>query len=215
MSTTEISMLRYIQETPDQVRANIGDSKNLTRRMVDLFLSHPYRTIWLVACGSSCNACHCARYYMKSRLGAEVKIVTPFTFNHYEHDMTPEDFVVCISQSGCSTNTIESLRLCRKLGVPAIGLTGNIHSDFKNEADEVIDFGLGSEKLDFVTKGVVTLTAFLMLFALHAARAQNILSDEDVIADKKQMMACMDSYDALIAAYPAYFEANKIGRAHV
>lgn len=110
---------------------------------------------------------HCARYYMKSRLGAEVKIVTPFTFNHYEHDMTPEDFVVCISQSGCSTNTIESLRLCRKLGVPAIGLTGNIHSDFKNEADEVIDFGLGSEKLDFVTKGVVTLTAFLMLFALH------------------------------------------------
>lgn len=209
MSTTEISMLRYIQETPDQVRANIGDSKNLTRRMVDLFLSHPYRTIWLVACGSSCNACHCARYYMKSRLGAEVKIVTPFTFNHYEHDMTPEDFVVCISQSGCSTNTIESLRLCRKLGVPAIGLTGNIHSDFKNEADEVIDFGLGSEKLDFVTKGVVTLTAFLMLFALHAARAQNILSDEDVIADKKQMMACMDSYDALIAAYPAYFEANK------
>lgn len=35
MSTTEISMLRYIKETPDQVRANIGDSKNLTRRMVE------------------------------------------------------------------------------------------------------------------------------------------------------------------------------------
>lgn len=202
-------MLRYIEETPDQVRANINDSKRLTQRMVDLYLSRPYRTIWLVACGSSCNAGHCARYYLRNRLGVEVKVITPFTFNHYEHDMTQDDFVVCISQSGCSTNTIESLRLCRELGVPAIGLTGNRNSDFKNEADEVIDFGLGAEKLDFVTKGVVTLTAFLMLFALHAAHAQNKLSADDVEADKKQMLACMDSYEALIATYPAYFEANK------
>ena len=102
-----------------------------TQRMVELYLSRPYRTVWLVACGSSCNAGHCARYYMKQYLGVEVKIVTPFTFNHYEHDMTPDDFVVCISQSGCSTNTIESLQLCRRLGVRAIGLTGNIHSDFR------------------------------------------------------------------------------------
>ena len=95
-------MLRYIQETPAQVRATIAASARLTQRMVELYLSRPYRTVWLVACGSSCNAGHCARYYMKQYLGVEVKIVTPFTFNHYEHDMTPDDFVVCISQSGCS-----------------------------------------------------------------------------------------------------------------
>ena len=132
-------MLRYIQETPAQVRANIAASAQLTQRMVELYLARPYRTVWLVACGSSCNAGYCARYYMKQYLGTEVKIVTPFTFNHYEHDMTPDDFVVCISQSGCSTNTIESLQLCRRLGIRAIGLTGNVHSDFEREADEVID----------------------------------------------------------------------------
>lgn len=58
-------MLRYIQETPAQVRANIAASARLTQRMVELYLSRPYRTVWLVACGSSCNAGHCARYYMK------------------------------------------------------------------------------------------------------------------------------------------------------
>lgn len=209
MEKNELSMLRYIQQTPAQVRANIANSERLTKRMVELYLRRPYRTIWLVACGSSCNAGHCARYYLRRRLGVEVKIVTPFTFNHYEHDMTPGDFVVCISQSGCSTNTIESLRLCRRLGVPAIGLTGNVHSDFEREADEVIDFGLGSEKLDFVTKGVVTLTAFLMLFALHAACAQGRLDAGTAAAEKQQMLACVDGYEALVAAYPAYFEANK------
>lgn len=209
MEHTELSMLRYIQETPAQVRANIAASARLTRRMVELYLARPYRTVWLVACGSSCNAGYCARYYMKQYLGTEVKIVTPFTFNHYEHDMTPDDFVVCISQSGCSTNTIESLQLCRRLGIRAIGLTGNVHSDFEREADEVIDFGLGGEKLDFVTKGVVTLTAFLMLFALHAAHAQGRLSSQALEEQKRQMMVCMENYDALISAFPAYFEANK------
>ena len=40
-------MLRYIQETPAQVRANIAASARLTQRMGELYLSRPYRTVWL------------------------------------------------------------------------------------------------------------------------------------------------------------------------
>ena len=171
MDSGELSMKRYILETPDTVRHNIACSEELTHKMTELYLKRMYRSIWLVACGSSCNAALCARYLMQKLLGAPVRVVTPFTFNHYEHDITERDFVVCISQSGCSTNTIESLQVCRRMGIPAVGLTGNIHSDFEKEADQVISFGLGGEKLDFVTKGVVTLSTFLMLFALHTAVA--------------------------------------------
>lgn len=209
MNNTELSMLKYIMETPEQVRENIRNAQSLTAKIVELFGRRAYKSIWLVACGSSCNAAHCARYYMREKLDVEVKVVTPFTFNHYEHDMTPDDFVICISQSGCSTNTIESLRICRKLGIPAIGLTGNIHSDFEREADEVIDYGLGEEKLDFVSKGVVTLAAFLMLFALYAARAQGRLTGEQVEKEKAQMLLCMENYAEQIVKFPAYFEANK------
>lgn len=209
MGKSELSMLKYIEETPSQVRANIADSARLTRRMVELYCSRPIRTIWLTACSSSYNGCQCARYYMKRFLGVEVKVLPPFTFNHYEHDVTSEDFVVCVSQSGYSTNAIESLRLCRSLGIPAIGLTGNVESDFKDEADEVIDLGLGEEKLDFVTKGVVTLAAFLMLFALHGAHARGRIDEETIAQEKQKMLRCMDNYEALIARYPAYFEANK------
>lgn len=209
MGKSELSMLRYIEETPGQVRANIADSRQLTKRMVELYCSRPIRTIWLVACSSSYNGSQCARYYMKHFLGVEVKVIPPFTFNHYEHDVTEEDFVICVSQSGYSTNAIESLRLCRSLGIPAIGLTGNTDSDFKKEADEVIDLGLGVEKLDFVTKGVAALTAFLMLFALHGACAKGRIGEDVIAREKQKMLTCMDNYEALIAAYPAYFEANK------
>jgi len=209
MDSNALSMLKYIMETPAQVRSNIKNAESLTAKMVSLFAARPYKSVWLVACGSSCNAAHCARYYMREYLGVEVKVITPFTFNHYEHDMDKDDFVVCISQSGCSTNTVESLRLCKKLGVPAIGLTGNVHSDFEREADDVVDYGLGEEKLDFVSKGVVTLMVFLMLFALYAARAQGRINNEQVETEKAQMLLGIDNYEEQIRNFPAYFEANK------
>lgn len=209
MDSNAPSMLKYIMETPAQVRKNIYNAKVLTEKMVELFTNRPYRSIWLVACGSSCNAAHCARYYMREHLGVEIKVITPFTFNYYEHNMREDDFVVCISQSGCSTNTIESLRLCKKLGIPAIGLTGNAHSDFEREADYVVDYGLGGEKLDFVSKGVVTLTVFLMLFALYAAYAGGRISEKQVEEEKDEMLRSIDNYEEQIHSFPAYFEANK------
>lgn len=210
MERTELSMERYILETPGVVRRNIENSAELTKKLTDLYLEKPRRSVWMVACGSSCNAVHCARYYMRRMLGVDIKVITPFTFNHYEHDMTSEDFVICVSQSGCSTNTIESLRLCRSLGIPAVGLTGNIHSNFESEADIVIDFGLGGEQLDFVTKGVVTLAAFLMLFAAHTANRQGKLPEEQLYGEKRQMALCMDNFDAVITQFGAYFERNKM-----
>ena len=98
MDSNALSMLKYIMETPAQVRSNIKNAESLTAKMVSLFAARPYKSVWLVACGSSCNAAHCARYYMREYLGVEVKVITPFTFNHYEHDMDKDDFVVCISR---------------------------------------------------------------------------------------------------------------------
>jgi glucoselysine-6-phosphate deglycase len=209
MDSGELSMKRYILETPDTVRHNIACSEELTHKMTELYLKRMYRSIWLVACGSSCNAALCARYLMQKLLGVPVRVVTPFTFNHYEHDITERDFVVCISQSGCSTNTIESLQVCRRMGIPAVGLTGNIHSDFEKEADQVISFGLGGEKLDFVTKGVVTLSTFLMLFALHTAVRLGRLDEASAEEQKAQMRLAMENYESIVAGFDVFFQRNR------
>lgn len=209
MKQTDISMLGYIRETPLTISRNISQSEALTQDLTALFLQQPRLRIRIVACGSSYNAALCARSYMKGVLGIPVEIVTPFTFNHYEHDLTPGDFVLCMSQSGCSTNTLESLRLCKTLGIPAIGVTGNVHSDFEREADMVIDFGLGGEQLDFVTKGVVAQTAFLNLFALHTAQALGRLSSQEVAGQKAEMTKAMDNYQYIVQNFPPYFEEHK------
>lgn len=172
------TMLTYIEQTPAQLKLNVERSEELTAELVDLYAQKPCHSIWIVACGSSSNGSQCARYFMMKYLQREVKIVSPATFIYGEHDLHEDDFVFVISQSGCSTNSIEALDELRKLGITAIGLTGNVDSDFKDHADLVVDYGVGEETVGYVTKGVTTLAQFLMLFAIEAGARTGIVSPE-------------------------------------
>ena len=112
-------------------------------------------------------------------LNCDVKIVPPNSFVYHDHHLNENDLAFVVSQSGCSTNSIEALKKLKELGHLAIGLTGNINSDFKDWSDLLIDYSVGKETVGYVTKGVATLAQFLMLFALEAALAKQKISIED------------------------------------
>ena len=206
MEKLNVTMKDYILETPQTVLNNLENCYNLTDPLVHAFLKKTYNRIIIVASGSSCNASHMARHFMMKQLNMEVKIVTPFTFTNYEHNVKEDDFVICVSQSGCSTNTIKALRKCRELGIPAIGLTGNVNSDFKTEADLVIDYCVGIELVGYVTKGVVTLSLFLMLFALNA----NIDSKlKDRVFIEKDIKKAMTAHAEMVEAFDKFYAKNR------
>lgn len=165
----EKTMNDYILETPEVVLSNLKKKNSLTRELVNLFFEKEYKDICIIASGSSYNAAVCARPFMRKVLKKEIKIIPPFTFENYEFDVLDDSFTVVISQSGCSTNSISALKKLKSLGKPAIGITGNMESDFKYIADYCIDYGVGIETVGYVTKGVVTLAEFLMLFSLETA----------------------------------------------
>ena len=52
-----------------------------------------------------------------------------------------------------------------KLNRKAIVLTGDLNSDIVSVADLAVDFGVGEETVGYVTKGVIALSLYLMLFA--------------------------------------------------
>ena len=209
MEKLNVTMKDYILETPQTVLENINRSKALTQSLVSAFLEKNYKRIIVVASGSSCNATHLARLFMMKYLNLEVKVVTPFTFTNYEHNVSDEEFVFCISQSGCSTNTIKALRKCRELGIPAIGLTGNVNSDFKTEADLVVDYGVGIELVGYVTKGVVTLALYLMLFALEVALAKNTITEEGYALVKAEMTKAMDAHKEMVDAFDVLYNKHR------
>jgi len=194
MEESKKTMQNYVEETPAVVAKNVARSAKLTAPLVDEFVKGGYKDIWIIACGSSYNASYCARPLMRKVLGMEVKVVTPFFFNYYEDDLKADDFVFVISQSGCSTNSIMALDHLRKMGRRAIGLTGNLDSDFRDHADLLVDYGVGIEKVGYVTKGVVTLAEFLMLFALEAGRRLGTLTAAKVQSYKDEILAAAKAH---------------------
>lgn len=173
-----ITMLTYVEKTPARIQASAANAAQLTGSLVDAFLARGYRAIWIIACGSSANAGWCARPFMRSCLGIDVEVVSPSAFIF--SDFVPSEDTLCfvVSQSGCSTNSIAALDRLRELGRPTIGLTGNVDSDFRDHSDLLVDYGVGVEVVGYVTKGVVALAEFLMLFAAEAALGKKTLSVE-------------------------------------
>lgn len=180
MANTKPTMLTYIEETPMQLELNNNNSKELTKELVNLYLQKKYKTIWIIASGSSSNASNCAKPFMMKYLDCNVEIVPPNTFLYSDLTYTDDDFIFVISQSGCSTNSIDALKKLKSINKTAIGITGNVNSDFKDYADVVIDYGVGVETVGYVTKGVTTLAQFLMLFALEASGTEFIEELNDV-----------------------------------
>ena len=172
------TMFQYIEETSEQCLKNISNSKALTETITRRFLERPYRRIEIVASGSSFHAALTSQYYMERTLGIPVGIVTSLTFELYE-DMIEEDtFYVGISQSGRSNNTGRAMLKIMNHGFPVIGVTGNTDSVMKEYCSDICNWGVGIEKIGFVTKGYSTAALFFMLFALEAALAKGVITRE-------------------------------------
>jgi glucoselysine-6-phosphate deglycase len=190
-----ITMLTYVKESPAQLRINVERRIELTQGTVEAYLEREYRSIWIIACGSSFNASHCAVPFMRKYLGRDVFVVNPGSFLYSEHAPADDTLCLVVSQSGCSTNSIAALDRLREMGIRAIGITGNLDSDFRDHADLEVDYGVGTEYVGYVTKGVVTLAEFLMLFALEAGHAQGTVGDDRYhrLVDQLSMVADVHS----------------------
>lgn len=185
----KMTMLDYIKEAPIQAKENIKSYKELVSPLLQECEEKNIRTIWLIASGSSYNACYCARMFLCKLLSCEIKIVTPFTFVNYENNIVEDDLVLVITQSGLSTNAIEAIKKIKEMNVRAICLSGNTNSDIKDYADIVIDYGVKEELVGYVTKGVTTLTLFLMLFAIAYTKKEEYLKDiEKAISLNEEMI---------------------------
>lgn len=203
------TMLTYIEDTPEQLAYNTAHSKELTKTLVDLYLEKDYKNIWIIACGSSSNGSQCAKPFMMKYLDVDVKVVPPNSFIYLENKMSESDLAFVVSQSGCSTNSIEALDKLKEMGHLAVGLTGNPDSDFKDHADVVIDWGVGVETVGYVTKGVTTLAQFLMLFALEAALAKGKISQDTYDAVIQEMSEAPKRHEAVQKATWDFYHTNE------
>ena len=202
------TMQDYIASCPEYIRANVEQSAELTKPVVEEFMSGSFRTIWIIACGSSMNGSTCARAFVRRYLGVEVKIVAPFTFVTSENDIREDDMVVIVSQSGYSLNALEAADVVKSKGRRCIALTGDVNSDLAKKCDVAANYGVGRETVGYVTRGVTTLALFFMLFAVEAGLASGKLTKEEADTLKEQLRSCADINEAAQKNWSSFYEKN-------
>lgn len=172
-----ITMLDYIKETPERVLDIVHNSYEYTKDLVDFYLQNKCEGLYFVASGSSYNGTLCAKAFMQHIFRQEVKLSTPFTFLHHDMEFINNQMVICVSQSGCSTNTISVLDALKQKNHKTICLVGRDDCDAKKYSDLFVNWRVQEEQIGFVTKGVTTLAAFEMMFVLELSKALEIIND--------------------------------------
>lgn len=202
------TMLDYIRESSIMMEENSKDRKRLTEQLVREYVGHQYENIWIVASGSSYNGAACARMFIQNLLEIQVKLISPFQFVHAEHHVPENDMVIAVSQSGYSKNTMEALDTMRSIGRKAIALTGDLDSDIKDKADLLLDFGVGTETVGYVTKGVSALALYLILFAVEAAREKTGISEKALTEFDREIAKVIEAHNYVQNNFNGFFDQH-------
>jgi glucosamine--fructose-6-phosphate aminotransferase (isomerizing) len=178
-------MLKEIFEQPraviDTIRGRISEEKGdavLENVPFDTKFLKKMRRIHLIACGTSYHAALVGKFLIEEfcRIPVEADIGSEF---RYRNPIIEEDhFLVAISQSGETADTLAALREAKRKGARTLALCNVVESSLAREADHVIYTHAGPEIGVASTKAFTTQLVILFLLALRMGRELGLLSSE-------------------------------------
>ena len=134
--------------------------------------------IVIVACGTSWHAGLLGEYIFEeyTRIPVEVEYASEF---RYRNPIIKEgDFVIAISQSGETADTLAAVKLARKEGAKVIGICNVVGSSIPRETDAGVYTHAGPEIGVASTKAFTTQVTVLAMIAFEIGHYKGVLSDQ-------------------------------------
>lgn len=210
-----VTMMDYIKETPTRVLDIVNNSYEYTKDLVNFYIENKCEGLYFVASGSSYNGTLCAKAFMQHIFRKEIRMSTPFSFLHHDMEYIGNQMIICVSQSGCSTNTIAALDALKQKGHKTVCLVGRDDCDAKEYSDLLVNWKVQEEQIGFVTKGVTTLAAFEMMFVVELSKAIGIIGETKYAKIKENISKSQRIQPEIVDNTIKLFETNKqdfIGR---
>jgi glucosamine--fructose-6-phosphate aminotransferase (isomerizing) len=182
------------------------------------------RRILIVACGTSWHAGFVAEYMLEdlARIPTQCEISSEF---RYKNPIVPDDtFVIAISQSGETADTIAAVRELKAKGAKVLGLCNVNGSTLSREADYCLFLRAGPEIGVCSTKAFTSQLVVLSLFTLFMARirhmskgeGQHFLHAMQKLPDQVQMVLdTAPDIQAIAKKYSKYENFFFIGRRYM
>ncbi len=134
--------------------------------------------ITIIACGTAYHASCVGKYVMErlARVPVEVEIASEFRYK--DPILGKENFVIVVSQSGETADTIAALREAKARGAFVMAVCNVVGSTIAREADAVLYTRAGLEIAVASTKAYTTQLMSLMMFAVKLAYAKGQITKE-------------------------------------
>lgn len=181
-------MLKEIHEQPTVVmnclagRINFADS-TISLQGIGTYTERILRakSITIAACGTSYHAALVAKQLFQELAGIRVFVELAPEFTHSNPNITEDDIVIVISQSGTTTDTLDALRYAKLRGALTIGITNRPGSSVAMETDCGLYIHAGLEKSVASTKAFTCQVTALTLIALFLGQESGYLKESERI----------------------------------
>jgi glucosamine--fructose-6-phosphate aminotransferase (isomerizing) len=153
-----------------------------------------FRSVTLCACGTSYHAALVAAYLIERLAKVPVKVEIASEFRYRQPVLDKKGLFVAISQSGETADTLEALKLAKRMGLETLALCNMDNSSIVREAGRSILLRAGIEKGVASTKAFAAQVMTLWLVAICWAGKKGELAGEKL---SRELKALRDAIEAV------------------
>ncbi len=155
--------------------------------------------IFIVACGTSWHAALIGKYLIEdiARIPVEVDIASEFRYRNPL--LGPDDFLIAITQSGETADTLAAQREAQRRGAKVMGICNVVGSSSAREADAVFYTHSGPEVGVASTKAFTSQITALYLFAISLALTKKQIDSDTSMELLQELHALPDKVEQILA----------------
>jgi glucosamine--fructose-6-phosphate aminotransferase (isomerizing) len=192
-------MLKEIFEQPEAIRKTLsGRINNGKVDFSELGFDEIFKKagkIYIVACGTAYHAGVVGRVAIEKLAEIPVETDVASEFRYRKILWRPDDFMIVISQSGETADTVSALKEAKQRGIKVLAITNVVGSTVAREADKVIYTNAGPEIAVASTKAYLTQLTVMYLLAVYMAdlrRSYDPLKLKGIVGDLFYMDASIE-----------------------
>ncbi len=139
-----------------------------------------FKRIIIIGCGTSWHAGLVGEYLFEKLIRIPVEVEYASEFRYRNPIISSDDFVIVISQSGETADTLEALKIAKQSGAYVFGICNVVGSSIARETFSGLYTHAGPEIGVASTKAFLTQIAALQMLALKLASIKKTLNKEEI-----------------------------------
>jgi glucosamine--fructose-6-phosphate aminotransferase (isomerizing) len=212
----ETLLYKEIHEQPQVLARLVERELHNVQALTAAMRQHDVQYVVIAARGTSDNAGRYANYLLGAMNGLVVGLATPSLYTIYKR---PPRFrhalVLGISQSGKSPDIVAVLAEARRQGALTAAITNELESDLAQEADHIIELGVGKERSVAASKTYTSALATIALLSACLADDPDMLSALHRVPEiAAQTLGVEGRVEEIVQRYRYMRECVVIGRGY-